>query len=139
MRLGAELGYPAQVLMFNEVLGAEMYRKLVLNVDGTCESSTMPVTLLYPDDNWRVWQLSGDREKHLYVAWHPHTDKVNKWWESLMSKIPLDVAVKVMYGDLAVFVHRDNLEWNELELRRELINWLVCKYRLQTSYKFCDF
>ena len=154
LRLGAELDNPALQLVYNTELGRETYTKILLTEDGDCEHTNCPVTLLLGCDNWRVMELRGNNCDSLYIAYDPAANQENMWYQDiayepnnatknswysdLAKRFPITTKVPSLYGDLVVFRPDQPLEWNELVLRRELLNWLVMKYRYKSKYKFCD-
>ena len=154
LRFGAEIDKPAFTLLYNQELGRETYQKILLTQDGQCETTNCPVGLLLMCENWRVFEMRGDNAESLFIAYHPDADvpnswysdiaynpaggTKNSWYSDLAKRFPLDMKVKRLNGDLVVFKHNRSLHWNELELRRELLNWLVMKYRYKKAYKFCD-
>ena len=73
----------------------------------------------------------------MYVAYDRKSVVFNDWWMHLRRCMQnMEEEIPLMYGDLVVFRYRAALQWNELELRRELINFLVTKYRRGRDYKF---
>ena len=111
------------------------YRKLVLEQNGTTFATTAPVEICVSED-YMVWTLSDK----LMIAYNPRAQHENLWWSDLMSKLPEPLQrCPKMKGDLCVYVYWNGLNWNELILRRELINWLVCRYKRGHQYHFCDF
>lgn len=138
LRMGSELSNPIFSLMFNPELGSETYNKLLLNHDGTCDETTCPVGLLLGVPNWRLWQLTSSDENHVYIAYNYLAKRKNKWYANTITKLPYQTRVPSMKGDLVVFKKNDAIVWNELEWRRELLNYLVCHYTHQSNYKFCE-
>lgn len=134
VRLGADFDVPHEVKMLQEPT-INTYRKLMIETEGTVWGTTAPVEVCV-GDQYRVWRLSDK----LLIGYDPEAFLENRWWKDLMSKLPEQLQrVPRMYGDLCVYVHWNSLEWDELVLRRELINWLVCKYKRHHNYHFCDF
>ena len=122
-------------MMYHESLGREMHRKLVLTADGDFAETTQPVSVYLCTLKWRVWDLERDG---LYAAYDPSARVKNKWWENLKGKVGNKLARRLpeMYGDLVLFRPCDNLLWNELELRRELINFAVSRFLRCRGYNF---
>lgn len=139
LRLGADLAEPGFVLMFNQALGAEMYRKIILDVDGKFAYTTSPVTVALDSTLWRVWDL---KQNATYIAYDPTTTELNQWWESFRKIVGGQIAKHLPHltGRLIFFRPYDNLSCSEEELRRELINFAVTRFQQKTSYKFswCD-
>jgi len=135
LRLGADLAEPGFVLMFNEALGAEMYRKIILDADGTFAYSTNPVTIIMQCTYWRVWDL---KQNATYLAYDSSATELNGWWETLLKILGGKLASKLpkLRGRLVFFRPYDNLTCSEEALRRELINFAVTRFQQKTGYKF---
>ena len=134
VRLGADVTEPGYVLMFNESLGAEMYNKIILTQEGECLWTTNPAFIILMTDKWRVWTLGHEK---LYIGYTPDARKPNLWWDKLRVTLgPLAKRVPRMYGRLVVFRPYHNLLCNEKELRRELINFAVTRFRMHQAYNF---
>ena len=138
LRLGAEITVPEFVLSYSAELGKETYRKLFLTQKGDCFETDCPVGLLLMIPNWRLWQLSSYDGDHVYIAYDADAAKRNKWYQYVNSKLPWKMKVPRMNGDLVVFKKEAPVVWNELEWRRELMNFLVTRYGRKTDYKFCE-
>lgn len=133
-RVGAMIDLPHEVQIIHEP-GIHTYRKIMLEQQGGYFATTAPLDVCVGED-YRVWKLSDK----LLIAYDPHAIHENLWWRDLMNKLPEQLhKCPVMKGDLCVYVHWNGLNWNDLILRRELINWLVCKYKRGHPYHFCDF
>jgi hypothetical protein len=135
IRLGGDLAEPGFVMMYRECLGRETHTKMVLTADGDCSTTTQPVSVYLCTSKWRVWDLGHDS---LYVGYDPSSKNVNRWWADLRQRLgsKLGNRVPAMYGDLVLFRPCDNLLWNELELRRELINFAVSRFLHCRGYNF---
>ncbi len=132
-RLGANISEPMFVQVYNINLGSETYGKLLLKQNGKCCLTTCPTGTLLGIEDWRAWHMG----QHLYIAYDKRAKAENKWWMSLLQKAkPCDAKTPKMYGDLVVFRHADGVVWNEKELRRELLNYLVLRYRCGLTYGF---
>lgn len=118
----------------SEWLAARTYRKLLVCQDGEVVETTCPVHLLCTE-HYKNWELNNG----LMIAYDPHARELNKWWEALRAKMPNFPQCSRMYGDIVVYVKGNALQWNELVLRRELINFLVCRYHKAHRYNFCEF
>ena len=135
MRLGAEITEPGFVLCYNNVLGEQMYAKQILYVKGGCFGTTNPISVTLCTDRWRWWRLG--EHKDLFIAYDPDATHLNAWWMNL-KKIVSQRRVPDMFGSLVVFRYNKALEYNELELRRELINFLITRYKYHNQYKFFE-
>lgn len=135
LRLGTDIVAPGMVAMYNQALGSESYSKAALSEEGEFGLITTPVSLFLQTERWRVWDLKHDS---LYIGYDPKSRGLNKWWESYRDKVGHALASRLpeMYGDLVVFRPYDNLLCNELQLRRELINFAVVRFKLAHGYKF---
>jgi hypothetical protein len=133
--LGTDIVAPGFIAMYNQALGSESYTKCALATNGEFGAITTPISIFLKTERWRVWDLSHDS---LYIGYDPEARSRNRWWESLREKVGSALARRLpeMFGDLVVFRPRDNLLCNEKELRRELINFAVVRFKLAHSYKF---
>lgn len=135
LRLGAEITEPGFVLAYNNLLGHETYNKAVLSYKGNYYESSHPVGLFFSTTRWRWWRLG--EQSDLFIAYNPEAKKRNEWWHKI-KKIVAQPRVPDMFGTLIVFRYQKALEYNELELRRELINFLVTRYKYHDQYKFFE-
>lgn len=139
LNLGAAFDDPGFILCYNNELALETYEKIILCEDGEMLTTNCPVGLLL-GENWRCWSLRSPTY-NIEIAYDPRSKTINEWWEKLMeimgSSNQKHMHVKHMKGTLVIFTFGRPLLWNELVLRRELINWLVSRYRWQQSYNFC--
>lgn len=131
LRMGAEIENPLFVQIFSMELGQETYQKIVLHEDGEFEQTTCPVTLLLGCDDWRVWKVG-----HVYIAYDKRATVPNAWWEKLRES-SMSKKVEQMFGTLVLFRFGGAVMWDELDARRELINFLVTRYRHGATYNFC--
>ena len=134
--MGAKLSDPpGLVFVYNQELGSETFRKVMLTSDGEWFETTCTVGLCLGIEDWRIWDLGSG----LYIAYDKRAVVFNEWWMQLRRCMQNhEDDVPLMYGDLIVFRYRNSVDWNELELRRELINFLVTRYRRGREYKFFD-
>ncbi len=123
------------MLAYNNLLGQETYSKAVLSYRGKYFESTHPVGMFFATTRWRWWRLGA--ESDLFIAYDPDATKRNEWWHNV-KKITSQPKVPEMYGTLIVFRYQKALEYNELELRRELINFLITRYKYKDQYKFFE-
>lgn len=135
MHTGAPIDDVTKVFFDNEQLAESSFRKLWCQVDGKCFSSNAPIDLIC-GERYRIWSLSRDQ---LRIAYDPNADqkKENAWWRAIREKVPYE-RCPVMYGDIVFHVKGHALMWSELILRREIINWLVVRYKHSHEYNFCD-
>ncbi len=135
--LGAVMENPGAILIYNETLGEQTYTKLLLSADGECMATNCPVDLLM-NNKWRVWELRDAAEHNVYIAYQSESTNENKFWSKLRDTMGFTDKIPQMFGDLVVFRYCRPVMWNELQLRRELNNWLIMRYRHGDPYKFCD-
>ncbi len=122
------------MLVYNEVLSQETFRKLIFYVDGTCAPTTAPVSCVLPE-GWKWWKLG---EAGLMVGYDPRARDLNLWWAKMRDACAqLAPKVKHMYGDLVLFRWCKQVDWQELEAKRELMNHFISRYRYGRAYKFC--
>jgi hypothetical protein len=136
LRLGSDLSEPGHVLVFNAALAQETYRKCVLKVTGKFAESTAPTSVVLGTVKWRIWHLGAGND--LYIGYDPEAREHNLWWERLCDILGDTISrhIPAMCGPLVVFRDCRALQCNELELRRELINFLVSRYRHGCQYNF---
>ncbi len=136
LRLGCDLAEPGHVLVYNAALAQESYRKLTLDIDGDCYGCTAPTSVILGCERWRIWHLGKGND--LYLGYDPEAREQNKWWNKLCDVLGDTIAARLpaMYGRLVVFRDCRALQYNELELRRELINFLVSRYKHGANYNF---
>ena len=137
MRMGADITEPGYVVLYNTVLATEMYRKLILSTRKNCfRSSTAPVSVILGTNKWRIRQLC--KRNNIHIGYDPESRTRNEWWDDLCKTLGETISVNIpeMWGPLVVFAIEDAVGYNELELRRELINFLVSRYKHSSDYKF---
>ncbi len=137
LRRGAAINDPVFVLLYAEELNKETYIKIHVDMAGQVAGTTAPVGLILGTKNWRIWDLRGEDNKHIYVAYNPKAHTFNPYWETLR-KTHADGAnvLPQMKGALVAFRLERSLDWSEPQLQRELLNWLVAHYVTKTTYKF---
>lgn len=125
---------PAKIV-YNEVLAQETFRKLVCHEDGSCEATTAPVSAIL-SENWRWWRLGDDGMMVGYVP--DATQPYNKWWDNMRKGTQmLADKVKRMRGTLVLFRWCKQVFWQELDAKRELMNYFIAQYRHKFKYNFC--
>jgi hypothetical protein len=137
--LGAQVDNPSFVLIYSEQLNQETYDKVILWVDGEYGTTTAPCNI-FLGPAWRLWELKSADGHHIFIGYNKYAKEPNAFWSNILSKFVgfgAD-ACPHMYGPLVVFRWMRPLRWSELVLRRELINWLVMRYRYSSPYKFCE-
>lgn len=133
--LGAEIETPGQVMIYGEQLGKESFQKLYIDADGVVESTNCPLSILMHCEAWRVWQLRGANGRDIFIAYDPKAARENPFWRKLREAMH-NTRVPALHGELTVFQHGRPVVWDELDLRRELNNFLVRRYRQSDQYTF---
>ncbi len=136
LRMGAEITEPGFVVLYNTVLTSEMYHKALLSVHGTYRHTSAPVSIVLGTNKWRIWQMG--KRNNIYIGYDPESRVRNQWWDALSKTLGETISSRIpeMFGPLAVFAMDDSITYNELEMRREIINFLVSRYRHDSDYIF---
>jgi hypothetical protein len=138
LREGSKFTDPVHKLLYNNELGRESYQKILVTSQGVVEHTDCPVGLLLFSEKWKVFEMTGEDDTSIFIAYDASQYLTNKWYARLMKIFMRNIHVKELFGDLVFFRPDKSLVWNELVLRRELLNWLAMTYIHNKPYKFCD-
>lgn len=135
--IGADIEDPIHCLIYRTELGNETYAKVFVDEQGEHGSTTCPVGLLLGTRRYRIWQLKGENQD-LLVAYDPRQLHLpeNPWWASMRTAQQASERIPTMHGALVIFRWHRPLPQDTRIVRREIGNFLVCRYLYKCGYRF---
>lgn len=135
--IGADIEDPIHCLIYRTELSNETYSKVFIDEEGDHCSTTCPVGLALGTKRYRIWQLKG-QNMDLLAAYDPRSLHLseNPWWASMRQAQQASEKIPTMHGALVIYRWHRPLPLDTKIVRREIGNFLVCRYLYKCDYRF---